>query len=100
MSKELWDGATATTSAITFTVSRGEVPGKLIAGGMQAGESIAVQTVPFNGGTPVALKSGGTAKTLDLDNNEYLIESPGQYKLVLTTGGADTAAGFQVGYQG
>jgi hypothetical protein len=94
-------GAIATNDTFDLSLTEDSVPGVIVAGGIQSGETVAIYKSPYDGAAQVALVEGGVAKTLSDQDTQYLIEAPGDYQLKFTgiASGAN-AAEIVVGFTG
>lgn len=100
----LWDaaiGAISDGDQVDLNLEPKHVPGLLKAHGLSAGESIEIMVEAIPWGTYTNIQEGGSTKALTADDNSYLIESAGRYRLTFQgSGDAANAAAVEIGYMG
>lgn len=91
----LISGTIAATTTAFVRVTRDQLPATVFAAGLAGAEAVAVSLLAADvseedaaAGDLLALTSGGTAWTLDVDNNVLILSGPGHYHLSI-----DSSAG-------
>ena len=81
-------------------VTRDQVPATVFADGLAGAEEVAVSLLissvneeDAGAGDLMALTSGGTAWTLDVDNNVLILSGPGHYHLSIASSAGDVKIG-------
>ena len=93
-------GSVSDNDTYDLQLSPTDVPGAIVAGGLAADESISIYRRPARGLAYVELKSGGTVKNLTADDNDYLIDSPGDYQFEFITASSTNDNDLTLGYYG
>lgn len=95
----LWNAVVLDTATATFSLSPNDVPALLQIGGLGAGETVTVQRKPFEAASLATLRESAADKSLTVDNNNLLIEAPGNYQVTMSCT-TQTAATIQAGVGG